>query len=329
MKPLLSIIVPAYNAEKWIEFCLRSILRVSVPYPGALEVIVVNDGSTDGTSEVLERFQVSESFREFQVSEGFKFQVIQQENRGLSGARNTGMRVATGRYIAFVDADDEWCEKCTIPWSLLQEEKIELIGLEMVRLSANGKRSAYRRYKSDYNKCYAPALSFLKNRNLFPSACANLYKKSLIEREDLYFTEGIYHEDEEFTTRAFLKAQNFVAVPGPHYLYIERSNSITTNQDPEKLKKRMTDLLFILKRLQSFSTPEQKGALRCKICFLTTDTIRVLLANTQDKHLIVSVLNQLNGLHLFPFPFFPNLHYLLVCIYLYGRLHFATHKSSK
>lgn len=310
MVTLLSVIVPAYNAEAWVESCICSILRAPMPYPEALEVIAVNDGSKDRTQEILENL----------ASQQPAIRVINQENIGLSGARNAGMQVAHGKYLAFVDADDEWCPSLPLPWKMLEEEEIEIIGLDMVRRTSDGKISPYRRYRSDYRHLYKPALDFLQGRNLFPSACANLYARTLIEREKLSFIEGIYHEDEEFTTHAFLVANSFKAVPGPHYLYIERANSITTNQDTQKTKKRMKDLLLILKKFQSFSDPEQQSVLRCKICFLATDMVRVLLANTTDKELIASVLSDLKSIGLYPFPFYPNLHYLAIKFLIQLRL---------
>jgi len=312
MEPLLSVVVPAYNAEAWVESCINSILCASVPYPEAIEVIVVNDGSTDNTQAILEDI----------VTRHPNVTAVRQENRGLSGARNAGLRIVRGRYIAFVDADDEWCNSISLPWKEMKEGEIELIGLDMIRRDRNGITTPYRRYLPTYHHLYAPALRFLDGRNLFPSACSYLIAKTLIDRTGLCFTEGIYHEDEEFSVRAFADARSFMAVPGPHYLYIERTDSITTNQDPQKLKKRMTDLLLILEKLQSFSDPKLLAALRCKTCFLATDTLRVLLANSKDKRLISDVKNKLKEQGLYPFPFYPNMHYLAICLYLYLRILF-------
>lgn len=92
--PLISVIIPAYNAERTIDRCLTSICNQSY---SALEIIVVNDGSKDGTLEKLWQWKAKDS----------RILVFDQENRGLAGARNTGMDHANGQYIAFVDADDE------------------------------------------------------------------------------------------------------------------------------------------------------------------------------------------------------------------------------
>lgn len=91
---LLSVIVPAYNVEKYIDNCLDSLLQRQVPFD--YEVIVVNDGSTDATSQLLDKYVHNEKVR-----------IIHQKNKGLSGARNTGIACAKGEYLCFIDSDDD------------------------------------------------------------------------------------------------------------------------------------------------------------------------------------------------------------------------------
>ena len=91
---LLSVIVPAYNVEKYIDNCLDSLLQRQVPFD--YEVIVVNDGSTDATAQLLDKYVHNEKVR-----------IIHQKNKGLSGARNTGIACAKGEYLCFIDSDDD------------------------------------------------------------------------------------------------------------------------------------------------------------------------------------------------------------------------------
>ena len=89
----VSVIVPAYNVEGYINDCLESLVNQTLK---EIEIIVVNDGSTDRTSEIISKFSAKDS----------RMKIINQENQGLSAARNNGMQQATGEYIGFVDSDD-------------------------------------------------------------------------------------------------------------------------------------------------------------------------------------------------------------------------------
>lgn len=90
----LSIIIPAYNCESSVERCIKSVLLQKIKY--TYEIIVINDGSTDNTQDVLNKFENIENIH-----------IIEQKNKGFSGARNTGIDFATGRYLMFLDSDDE------------------------------------------------------------------------------------------------------------------------------------------------------------------------------------------------------------------------------
>jgi len=287
-----------------------------------MEVIVVNDGSTDGTSEVLKKVQAKHP----------QIKVIEQENRGLSGARNRGMEEATGRYIAFVDGDDQWCPG-NLPWKEMQEGEIEIFGLDLLRKDASGKVKPYRSYRPQYDKLFAPAKEFLMGRNLFPCAVSYIVKKELLDRASIRFTTGIYHEDEDYVPRLFLAANGFMAVKGPHYLYIARENSITTGVDHARQQKRIADKLNTIERLQNLGIGqeplhnEMQQALRCKILFLALDVIRVQLAFGATKDEIKATLHRLKELRLYPFPRYFNLrrvttslHYALLCLYLYIQI---------
>lgn len=103
MKPLISILIPVYNVEKYLERCLTSVCAQTIQN---VEIVIVNDGSTDNSGKIIEQF----------ISKDHRIKVIHQENQGQSGARNTAISNATGEFISFVDADDwiapEMLEKC-------------------------------------------------------------------------------------------------------------------------------------------------------------------------------------------------------------------------
>ena len=106
---LISIIVPVYNVEKYLAECLDSLINQTYQY---IEIICVNDGSVDNSKSILEEY----------ASKDYRIKIINQNNQGLSAARNTGMREASGKYIMFVDSDD-WIDLCTCKEAVISAEK--------------------------------------------------------------------------------------------------------------------------------------------------------------------------------------------------------------
>ena len=106
---LISIIVPVYNVEKYLAECLDSLINQTYQY---IEIICVNDGSVDNSKSILEEY----------ASKDYRIKIINQNNQGLSAARNPGMREASGKYIMFVDSDD-WIDLCTCKEAVISAEK--------------------------------------------------------------------------------------------------------------------------------------------------------------------------------------------------------------
>ena len=132
MSILLSFIIPAYNAGPYLKECLDSIYRLDMRGRG-FEVIVVNDGSTDGTAELLE------AYRKFHAD----LLVFTQENQGLSAARNAGMCQAKGKYICFVDADDHLFA-ARPPLDVLEKQDIDIVRVNVLQMDNAGKRVPFR-----------------------------------------------------------------------------------------------------------------------------------------------------------------------------------------
>jgi len=180
MPDTISVIVPVYNVEAYLEACLDSIINSS--YTG-LEIICVNDGSTDGSADIIHRFQKSDS----------RIVVIEQENRGLSAASNTGLEAATGEYVCFIDSDDrvdakyfEYLKKA------LDETNAQLSQCRYLRLSDD--KSA--QYDTDYHVTTKDKGVLLSE----PMVWHRLYRKELIgklrfdpeaQMEDVVFSCGL------------------------------------------------------------------------------------------------------------------------------------------
>lgn len=209
-----SFVVPVYNVEAYLQQCLES-LQTQVFQD--FEVICVNDGSTDNSRRILAAWE----------KQWLKLRVIDRENGGLSAARNTGLKAATGDYVVFVDSDD-WVEP-----TMLNRLAAELNGEDMLcfacRRTDNGNTDVLAEEQSkgwDYYNRHA-----LEHREVaFVCVWQRCYRRQFLQDNDLWFREGILHEDNQFTPRACLKAQYVKVIPDVLYNYRVRPGSIMTTR---------------------------------------------------------------------------------------------------
>lgn len=228
-RPLISVIVPVYNVNKYLRRCVNSIKTQSYT---KTEIILVDDGSTDGSDELCDRLQRSDS----------RIKVIHKENGGLSSARNAGLEVARGSYIAFVDSDD-WIasdiyDKCV---QIIKRYKCEVVDfcVEFVKNETSVKR---RRAFSDicvegeeilYDYLYRG-----QTEKCPFSVCRKLYKKELFN--ELKFPEGKINEDIAINFKILQKCKRMVRISDVGYYYFQgNDNSITSGV----LRKKDFDLL--------------------------------------------------------------------------------------
>ena len=223
---MISIIIPVYNVEKYLPDCLDSVLSQSYD---DLEIICVNDGSTDGSNEILGHY----------AERNLRIRVINQQNEGLSSARNTGIRNANGDYVFFLDSDD------MIAPDAMQKIASLLDGCDLDILLFDGSllfddENAREEYGNDiqsYNRKNTYA-GIMDGKKLFsqmyvtgdyrPNACLQLFSVSFLKENNLWFYPGIYHEDELFTFKALLLAEKVMYEPAPFYVRRVRSGSIMT-----------------------------------------------------------------------------------------------------
>lgn len=219
----ISIIVPVYNVEKYLEKCLESILRQSYQ---EYEVIIVDDGSTDGSSVIVEKY--SEKYAD-------KICCIYQKNQGLSAARNTGLRKAKGKYILFVDSDDaiapDMLEKL---YHAAVKYDSDLVMCAFRSVDETGKEiKAVREQRMQNEIPYQ--LKEKKEILLCQNAAWNkLYRKDVIQKYNLEFTENVWYEDIRFTKKYMLYAQNIVYCDEVLYNYLIRQGSIMNSAGSER-----------------------------------------------------------------------------------------------
>ena len=227
--PKVSVVVPVYNVEKYLRTCLDFIVAQTLR---EIEIICVNDGSTDGSPAILEEY----------AKEDARIKIISQENRGLSGARNTGMDAATGKYLAFVDSDD-WFYSLTALEELY--ERAEKFSLDLLRHRLicfdNDKGTFFHRPWDDYAKFLPKGF---RTEAFPPEACTpffwripvtapgGFYRRAFIERFRHRFAEGLTFEDQLFFRRCLMTASRVGFLDKALYVYRRnRAGSITDDWD--------------------------------------------------------------------------------------------------
>jgi glycosyltransferase involved in cell wall biosynthesis len=203
-----SIIVPVYNVEAYLSNCLESVLQQSIP-ENEYEIIVINDGSPDGSLSIALEFQKKHS----------NIIVIDQENQGVSVARNRGLEVAQGKYIAFVDPDDE-IHVNALP-NILQLADTENLDILYLTLDVYSEAGIY---IESYEKCGTDGViqnGFSHPRRTFP---ATLYRRSVIGATR--FVKGIIRgQDTVFNAMVQAKASRCSYCSAPYYKYTRRVSS--------------------------------------------------------------------------------------------------------
>ena len=242
MDTLVSIIVPVYNVEAYMLDCLNSIFAQDYT---TIEVIAINDGSTDTSLEILNNYAAKES----------RLKIITQNNKGLSGARNTGLDYASGEIIVFVDSDDiispNLVSRCI---NCFKTSNIDIVSFNhgvfldntaqlkpLIKQVEEGVLQAHNYFKKAQQ---------LETNTWIPS-CFYGYKSSFIKNNNLRFCEGIIHEDVLFTPMALTFANTIHVLPDVLYYYRKREGSITVNN--ANTKKSLKDHLFIINSLCGFS----------------------------------------------------------------------------
>jgi glycosyltransferase involved in cell wall biosynthesis len=214
--PQISVIIPVYNTEKYLPACLDSVCSQTFQ---DIEIICVNDGSTDKSGEILAKYAERDK----------RIIVINQENAGQSKARNVGLNIAKGSYINFVDSDDR------LPNFALQTlcQIAQTTGSDVVmsekRLSHPVLSSGAVHWQVHTNIME----DFVNNPDIFSAVSNKLYRAELLK--DHQFIEGIYFEDWPFLTTLMGKIKKFATTQTPCYIYREDNES--TTRSPFNTKK--------------------------------------------------------------------------------------------
>lgn len=231
MNPVISIIVPVYNVQPYIEECLKSVLCYNDR--DAVEIIIINDGSTDASGTICK-----EMIRKYADK---RIMYVEQTNQGLAAARNRGMSVAKGKYIAFLDSDDAWREDAV---SCLLSEVKQFPESDVIFFDAYIENNMHYQVEGNrYNRSGKVPRSVISGKEYFceyylnpyiVSACMAIYKTSLLRDRGILFSEGRYHEDIAFSYKVVMCADKVKYAGETLYKRRYRENSIMTSQITKK-----------------------------------------------------------------------------------------------
>lgn len=212
-KPLITAVVPVYNVERYLTECVESIRRQSYEN---LEIILVDDGSPDNSGKICDELALKDK----------RIKVIHQENRGLSGARNSAINIAKGEYITFIDSDDYITDDMISSlYDLLirNEAQMAVTGLKSFFEDGSSFANPHGNKVFIYSKQEALDC-FLFNDYLTPCVCGKLYKSDLWD--NIRCPEGLLFEDQYTTYKLIDKCDKIVYAPLPKYNYRKRLGSI-------------------------------------------------------------------------------------------------------
>ena len=219
--PEVSVIVPVYNVEKYLEKCLNSLVNQTLEN---IEIIIVNDGTKDNSEEIIKKF--IEKYPQ-------KIVYLKKENGGLSDARNFGIPYAKGEYIAFLDSDD-YVEKDIYKemYELAKKENSDMVECDFLWEYPDKTRE-------DIGQVYNGKKEMLEKVRVV--AWNKLIRRSILEKAQIQFPKGLRYEDVEFTYKLipYLNKVSFLKKPYIHY--IQRENSISNSQN-ERTKEIFTVL---------------------------------------------------------------------------------------
>lgn len=272
----LSFIIPLYNAEAFIGKCLDSILHSEINET-EYEIIVIDDGSSDNGLFVAKDYEQKNA----------NIIVLTQSNQGQSVARNYGIREAKGDYIWCIDSDDYTDSNFSGVLNLISEQStLDIVAIQLKKVRESGEIVSV--------ECQQPSVQhniIMKGRDAVingynpSSVCALIVRKSLIKKYNLYFYEGITHQDVELSYRLMSHADDVIFTNFTPYIYVLHSESTSQSLNPEKKIKYVSDEIIII---QSF--------MKLSMEFAKSDEVMSRIIENRAKNILFGTVVQLHSM---------------------------------
>lgn len=277
--PKITVIIPCYNVESYIQKCIESVLNQSY---GNIEIILIDDGSTDNTNEVILK----------SIENISNILYIRNDNFGVSNARNTGIKNATGDYIMFIDSDD-YISKNMIKnmYKLLIKYNSDIVKCNIKKEYAEGQASRNEKpvyssvkyfSKEDFSKTIYKKILSTETMN---SSCCSLFKTDIIKNNELFFREDIYNgEDAIFFMNYIDNCKSMVYTPTPYYHYVIKGTGLTGSAlSMEKLWDSKLKFIQELKYKEKSWSLEKHQYVNKKIIYITMSSIFKLYKKSRNE----------------------------------------------
>ena len=256
--PLLSVIVPIYNVEKYLKQCIESVKKQQL---NSYELILVDDGSTDSSKSICDNYSENNA----------NIRVFHKKNEGASSARNYGLKKASGKYVLFLDSDDWWNPQIDLNKMLefaVQNPKIEMfLFTSYDYISGKGyyQRNEHKYFKDiDSSSVKRFYRSLLNNGNLEVAAYTKILKRDFLINNKLFFNTNLICEDNEWMIRLLRCLQYVGVLDYPLYIYrSERDGSVTGNIK----KKNISDMLDIVQDSINYYDNNSNDVKNEELCF--------------------------------------------------------------
>lgn len=286
MNRLISIIVPVYKVEEYLDRCVNSLINQTY---SNIEIILVDDGSPDKCPQMCDEWAKRDN----------RIVVIHKKNGGLSDARNCGIKASKGEYILFVDSDDyivenavEKLESYAVLEDLIVGESTIIYPNKQIHRTHTNLKENYIYTGKEY------VLTVVKKGEWFAAACYNMYRREFLIDNDLFFVVGILHEDNEYITRLFYKAKTVKYIHFEFYKYVMRDDSICNNPSQKNIDGLFEGFTRWKKLTDSINDSELKKVYAGMLSKSYIHTCRIYKVNKKifpsgmdEKYLLIHSLN--------------------------------------
>ena len=277
-----SFIVPVYNTEKYLKRCLDSL--VNQTYKG-FEIIIVNDVSTDNSQIIIDEY----------INKYSNIYLVNQENQGLSEARNNGVKKVNGKYLIFVDSDD-YVEKDLLKTVDNNIENVDILRYQIVTEDDNGNNKIEYKEESFNTTTGIEAFKKITKYHFVEPAWCYIYKKKYYLDNKFNFKKGIYHEDYALIPYVINKARTVKSINYLGYHYIIREGSIMNNNDYSKTIKKCFDMLEGYKYLKIFSSATNNNIDDYYLSYISNSVIvKAKELKKDDRKKYIEELKKLNA----------------------------------